>query len=216
MIEACPDQAGDGGLADGLEEARRGENHNRIIVVVDVCSINFEPDVDPTLGRPMSNYERIVADGQYSITVNEEMRRRIVAYADAVWAWQEEAQDVVTAWADATTQRDFTEAARIDPTRSPDDLEMMYGGADDPVRMLSVQPYFAGATQDGQVGTLTGAAISWDYDPEPTIRTHVICSEWEVDLDTGTAAWTTGADRFFPAEQIPSDEFAEAFDDTCT
>jgi TIR domain len=129
---------------------------------------------------------------------------------------QGQAEDVVKAWADATTRRDFTEAARIDPTRSPDALETFYHGAEDPVRMFSIQPYFANGTHDGRRWTLSGAAIVWDYNPAPTIRTHVICSEWKVDLDNGTAAWTTGEEKFLEGRQIRSEQFAKVYDDTCT
>lgn len=89
MISKCAGQVGDRRLADGLEAARNGEDHNRIIVVVELCAITFEATVERGRSRPLSNYERIVVDRMYDITVNDEMLRRIVVYADVAWAWPE-------------------------------------------------------------------------------------------------------------------------------
>jgi hypothetical protein len=129
---------------------------------------------------------------------------------------QEQATALVTAWADATTRRDFTEAARIDSSRTAADLETLYGSADAPVRMVSVQPYIAGAVPDGPLWRLTGASFAYDYNPEPTIRTHVICSEWVVDLAASRLAWNPGKDAFFEGQQIPADQFADVYASTCT
>jgi hypothetical protein len=170
---------------------------------------------DPEVGVTRETTKNTAAATTSATTPSPTTSRSNPATTGPTRSEQEEAEDLVTAWADATTRRDFTDAARIDPTKSPHELEMMYGSADDPVRMFSVRPYFADATQDGEVWTLTGAVIAWDYDPQPTIRTHVVCSEWEVDLDAGTAAWTIGASRFFPGELIPREQFADAYDATC-
>jgi hypothetical protein len=129
---------------------------------------------------------------------------------------QEQARQLVTDWADSTTNRDFIEASRIDPAHSPEYLEMLYRPADDPVRMISVQPYIADATQEGSLWRLEGAAMALDFNPEPTIRTHVICSEWMVDVEAGTATWTEGTDEFFEGQQIPSEEFAATYEAVCT
>ena len=114
----------------------------------------------------------------------------IVGLGIALWpsssgSDQDEAEDLVAEWADATTARDFEEAAAIDPSRTADELVTLYGGPDDPVRMISMQAYIDEATQEGDLWRLTGAAFAVDYDPEPETRTHVICSDWMVDLDVG-------------------------------
>jgi hypothetical protein len=129
---------------------------------------------------------------------------------------REQAEDLVTTWADATTERDFEEAARIDPSHSPEFLETLYRSADDPVRMISVQPYIAETAGGGSLWRFEGAAMALDYNEEPTIRTHVMCSNWVVDLDAGTATWTTGAGQFFEGEQISSERFEEVYEAVCT
>ena len=58
--------------------------------------------------------------------------------------------------------------------------------------------------------------MGWDYNPEPTVRTHVMCSEWLVDLTAGTATWTSTGDKFLEGEQITSEGFQEAYDAYCT
>ena len=121
---------------------------------------------------------------------------------------QDQAEDLVMAWGDATTARDFTEAERLDPSHPAEFLETLYGGIDDPVRMVSVEPYIAEVSGDGSVWRLRGAAMALDYNPDPSIRTHVICSDWLVDLDAGTATWTTGADEFFEGVEVPPAQFA--------
>ena len=93
--------------------------------------------------------------------------------------------------------------------------------------MFAVHPYVATASRDGALWKLSGAAFAWDYDPEPAVRTHVICSEWVVDLAAGTATWRSGADDipegdqalggdFVPGEQVPADQFASQHDAICT
>jgi hypothetical protein len=82
--------------------------------------------------------------------------------------------------------------------------------------MISMQAYIDEATQEGDLWRLTGAAFAVDYDPEPETRTHVICSDWIVDLESGTATWTSSSDEFFPDEEISSDDFADTYAETCT
>jgi len=140
---------------------------------------------------------------------------------------QDEAEDLVSAWADATTLRDWEQVATIDPSHSPDYLENLYRPVSEPTHMFAVHPYVATASRDGALWKLSGAAFAWDYDPEPAVRTHVICSEWVVDLVAGTATWRSGADDipdgdqalggdFVPGEQVPADQFASQYDAICT
>ena len=82
--------------------------------------------------------------------------------------------------------------------------------------MISVEPYIATVVPEGPLWRLTGAAMAFDYNEEPTIRTHVICSEWLVDLEAGTATWTSGADEFFEGQQIPTEQFEGTYEAVCT
>ncbi|HYN32843.1 MAG TPA: TIR domain-containing protein [Ilumatobacteraceae bacterium] len=128
---------------------------------------------------------------------------------------QLQAQELVNEWADATTRRDFVEAARLDTSMTAEQLEALYRPADAPTRMIAVQPYIAETVADGPLWRSTGAAMAWDYDEEPTIRTHVICSEWVVDLAAGTMRWEPGEDAFVQ-EQISQERFDETFSAFCS
>ena len=68
---------------------------------------------------------------------------------------------------------------------------------------------------EGSLWRLTGAAMALDFNEYPTKRTHVICSEWLVDLDAGTATWIEGADEFLEGQEIPSEQFADTYDAVC-
>lgn len=86
MTAECDGQVGDSRLAEGLEWARGGEDHNRIIVLAELCSLMFGETVDDELGRPLSSLEQVIADGAYSVTVNEDQARLVRAYSDAAYA----------------------------------------------------------------------------------------------------------------------------------
>lgn len=97
--ERCADQIGDSRLAEGLAFARGSGDHNRIILVAATCALSFGEDIDTDLGRPLSNLEQAIVDGEYSITVNDEMARLVWAYSDMAWG----AGDV---WADLAPKVD--------------------------------------------------------------------------------------------------------------
>lgn len=86
MTAECDGQVGDSRLAEGLEWARGDEDHNRIIVLAELCSLTFGETVDDELGRPLSSLEQVIADEAYSVTVNEDQARLVRAYSDAAYA----------------------------------------------------------------------------------------------------------------------------------
>ena len=176
----------------------------------------------PSSGSNEDDAESLVVT---SAATTQEVTEDVVAPTSA--SEQDEAKDLVSAWADATTLRDWEQVATIDPSHSPDYLENLYRPVGEPTRMFAVHPYVATASQEGALWKLSGAAFAWDYDPEPTVRTHVICSEWVVDLAAGTATWRSGADEvpegeqalggdFVPGEQVSAEQFASQYDAICT
>lgn len=68
-----------------LEETRNNEDHHRIVEVVESCYPFFETAIDPTLGRPLSSWERLIRDGEFSMTINDEMATILQQAADEAW-----------------------------------------------------------------------------------------------------------------------------------
>ncbi len=145
----------------------------------------------------------------------------IVWLAVALWpsssgSEQDEAEDLVAGVADATTARDFEEAAAIDPSRTADELVTLYGYRTTPSEWFR-WTHTSMTRRRRETSAPHGSGVrAVDYDPEPETRTHVICSDWLVDLEAGTATWESSSDEFFPDEEIPSEEFADTYAETCT
>ena len=128
----------------------------------------------------------------------------------------DQARALVMTWADATTRRDWAEAARIETSGTIVDYDTWYGGQKP---MKSINPYIVSETPAGDLWILTGAVMAYDYD-HPTLRdnitTNVVCSWWEVDLASGTAKWGFDPERVDRDDrQIPPEEFAEAYQRVC-
>jgi hypothetical protein len=126
------------------------------------------------------------------------------------------AKAVVSAWTDATTNRDWAEASRLDTGGRITDYDQWYGLPDAANHMVSIEPYFVSAVADGSTWTITGAVMAYDMSPAPKLTTNVVCSVWIVELSNGTLKWGSGSR---PAKRVPvaldPSEFESNYADYC-
>ena len=128
---------------------------------------------------------------------------------------EDQAKAVVLAWTTATSNRDWAEAARLDTSGRIKNYDSWYGGVDAPKHMVSIQPYFATASTDGTIWTLSGAVMAFDMFPVPTLTTNVVCSVFIVDLPNGSMAWQPESRPATRVDALDPSQFESNYTDRC-
>lgn len=136
-------------------------------------------------------------------------------------AGQDQAKQVIAGWAAATSNRDWSKVAEIDPEGLPEgrghDYEGWYGtDPNQPNYMNSIQPYFSDQQANGtDKWTVNGAVVAYDVSDESADgRTNFICSTWDVDLAKKTSHWNIAGSEQYPGK-VPSSDFGSTYNTVC-
>ncbi len=108
LAAQCEGDTGHQLLASGLQVLLGGDGSLRIVEILLTCDIEFVGAVDPTLGRPSTNVEAIIADPANNITPNQAqtdlLNEELASYWRITDAWvQSQAAVPTTTTAGATT-----------------------------------------------------------------------------------------------------------------
>ena len=108
LAAECEGDTGHQLLASGLQVLLGEDGSLRIVEILLTCDIEFVGAVDPTLGRPLTNVEAIIADPANNITPNQAqtdlLNEELASYWRITDAWvQSQAATPTTTTAGATT-----------------------------------------------------------------------------------------------------------------